>query len=110
MAETMTEDPGGNGWTKKAKAAGAFVNQVGIPSLIVLFILGITGAIAFQRIPSPFVTAREFDEHQRETRSMIPVLEKQTEVLSELKGAVQGIRCDQKPTNEERLKCFQNLR
>lgn len=110
MSEDRATLDGGNNWARSGKAVGAFVNQVGIPSLIVLFILGITGAIAFQRIPSPFVTSLEFQAHQIETRSMLPVLQEQTEVLQEMKGALQGIRCDQKPTNEERLRCFQHLR
>ena len=97
----------------KTKAVAIFINQVGIPSLIVLTLMSLIAATWMGKIPSPMVTSAAFEDHVRRADerhdAIVRNSEAQVDVLKEMKTALKGINCDLKHTDAARLACFKEL-
>jgi len=103
----------GNGWTARAKVAGDFINRVGLPSVIVIFLLVIVAAIIFGKVESPVVTKSQFKEAESYNRqvheALIDDARAQTKATQETAIVLRAISCELKHSDTERLKCFRSI-
>lgn len=103
---------GTNGWSAKAKAAGLFINQVGIPAVIILFFLIMLGAVVFGKVDPPVVTRGQFkDAMERNIEMHNAIIENaqaNTKAVEKSTAVLQRISCEMKRTDAERLKCFRD--
>ena len=97
----------------KTKAIAIFINQVGIPSLIVVVFVGLIAGTWMGKIPSPVVTSSDFADHVRRSDerhdAIVRNSDAQVEVLRETKTVLKGISCDLKPSDKERILCFKTI-
>lgn len=97
----------------RTKAIAIFINQVGIPSIIILVFVGLITATWMGKIPSPVVTSTDFNNHIIRTEerhdAIIRNTDAQVEVLRETKTVLKSISCELKPTDRERVECFKEM-
>lgn len=118
MSDTMTDSQASSNehiqqMISKTKAVAIFINQVGIPSLIVIVFVGLIAGTWMGKIPSPVVTSAAFEDHVRRSDerhdAIVRNSDAQVEVLRETKTVLKGISCDLKPTDKERILCFKEM-
>ncbi len=116
MGDDATEANGngnGNGWTGKAKAAGTFINQVGIPSLIILFVLWYLGMVMVGRAEWPIVTKKQFTDAQTQNMELhtaiIENARANTKAVEKSTNVLQRLDCEHKPSKDEKLDCFRDI-
>lgn len=100
-------------WKEKLRMAREFISNVGIPSILVLGFAGLTGATWLGYLEPPWKDSASKTEHQQlqqEFQSAVQAMtqshEAQTQVLQQAVGVLKEMRCDLKPTDEQRIKCF----
>ena len=102
-----------NGWMEKAKAAGLFINQVGIPAVIILFFLIALGAMIFGKVDVPVVTKAQFKEAMERNIEMHTAIVENaranTKALERTSDALGKVVCEIKPKDVEKLACFRDL-
>jgi hypothetical protein len=103
----------GNGWMSKARAAGIFINQVGIPAVIILFFLIVLGAVVFGKVDSPVVTRGQFKDAMERNiemhRAIIETAEANTSAAEKTAKVLDRINCELKHADIEKLKCFRDI-
>lgn len=114
MSETTHDQ---SGIITKVRVVETFISKVGIPSLIVLVILGSSVATFFGYADPPVVTKSSFQSHvlanDQIHDAMIKNSTANTEALrqitAELRELRLGMKCDRKPNDREKLRCYQEL-
>lgn len=101
-------------WVAKAKAIGEIVSKVGIPTIFTLAMIGLGVGITMGKIDNPFVSARQFEDHQKSFFERQQWLEdahkQQTDKLSSMVDLLSEIRCDGKFSDKERLACYKAMK
>jgi peroxiredoxin family protein len=109
-----------SGWVNKAKVLIMLVNQVGIPSLIILFFFTFVGLTWLGKIPSPFVGKHDvdalqikLDEHSAKNteahKSIMDQGRQNVEVLQEVKQSLKTVNCSMQTPDISKIKCFEKL-
>ena len=101
----------------KARELEKFISKVGIPSLIVLVILGVIVSMLVGYVDSPLITKSAFQSHiltnDQIHDAMIKNSTANTEALrqitSELRELRLGMNCDRKRTDADKLRCYQSM-
>lgn len=103
-------------WKEKMRMAREFISNVGIPAILILGFSGLMGATWLGYLEPPWKDHVSNDEHQRiqqelkvAVETMTHSHEAQTQVLHQAVGVLREMRCDLKPTNEARVRCFRNV-
>lgn len=102
-------------WKEKMRMAREFINNVGIPSILILGFSGLMGATWLGYLEPPWRdgTNAEHQHIQQELRIAVETMthshEAQTQVLQQAVAVLKEMRCDLKPTNEARIRCFRNV-
>jgi len=113
MGQPSQENPASSAMAMKAKTIGIFINQVGLPTLIILVFVGLIASTWAGKVPSPIVTSSEFRDHvirsDQRHDEIVRNSNAQIEVLKEMKNALRGINCDLKPSDRERITCFKDM-
>jgi len=95
-------------WKEKLKLVREFISNVGVPSILVIGFATITAGMYLGYVPSPSDSGHT--QIQRDLQiavtSMTASHEAQTEVLKQSVAVLREMRCDMKPTNQERVRCF----
>lgn len=112
MAETV-ETP----ILTKVRILETFIVRVGVPTLIVLVLIGVTIGSLLGYIDPPMVTKSAFDTHMLTNdqihSAMIKNSTANTEALQQITAELRelrlGMKCDRKPNDREKLRCYQEL-
>ena len=112
MAEATDAVKNGNGgsWSDKAKAAGLFINQVGIPAVIILSLLTYVGAVLVGKVDSPVVTKQQFQDAMTRNLDMhnaiIENARANTKAVEKATRSLERMECKSKPSKDDQLKCL----
>ena len=95
-------------WKEKLKLVREFISNVGVPAILVIGFAGISAGTYLGYVPSPSDTEHERIQQDLKVavESMTKSHEAQTEVLRQSVSVLREIRCDMKPTDTERVRCF----
>jgi len=100
-------------WKEKMRMAREFISNVGVPTILILGFSSLMGATWLGYLEPPWRDHSSSTEHQqlqqefkKAVEAMTASHEAQTQVLRESVGVLREMRCDLKPTDEARIKCF----
>ena len=97
----------------KLKEVGQFVTQIGVPSVIVLVLLGLAVGSWFGYFENPLVTKGMFEEYKGRNEQLHAQVKdavtEHGEQLEDVRKAIRGLRCELRPTPERRAWCFSKL-
>ena len=100
-------------WKEKLRMTREFISNVGIPAILILGFSGLIGATWLGYLEPPWKDGASGSEHrqlqhefQLAVKAMTDSHEAQTQVLQQAVGVLKEMRCDMKPTDEQRVKCF----
>lgn len=114
MAESSTSN---EAMITRARVLETFISKVGIPSLIILVILGVVVSMLVGYVDSPLITKSAFQSHiltnDQIHDAMIKNSTANTEALrqitSELRELRLGMNCDRKASDRDKLRCYQDI-
>lgn len=102
---------------KRVQIVETFISRVGLPSLIVLVLLGVIVAMLFGYADPPVVTKSAFHSHMLTNDQIHDAMIKNStantqallQITSELKEMRLGIKCDRKRNDTDKLRCYQEI-
>ena len=113
MSQVGQEGGAGSAMAMKAKMVGIFINQVGVPTFIIIVFVGLIASTWVGKVPSPIVTSSDFHDHvirsDQRHDEMVRNSNAQIEVLKEMKTVLRGINCDLKQSDRERVVCYKEM-
>lgn len=109
----IDEQPKPSPTLERAMAFGRFINEVGLPSVVVMVIVGVSTSILMGWTPSPWVSKDDFRLHVTTNdtmhASMLQQSSQNTEALKAITEAMQAMNCDNKKADLDKLKCFRRM-
>lgn len=95
-----------NPYLQKAMIIGRLVNQVGLPSVVIIVMLTWFTAVVFAWVPTPWVSKSEFVMHVEVTQSMLEQAKANTMATKQMVEAIRAMNCELKVN---KLACYRSL-
>ena len=95
-------------WKEKLKTIREFISNVGVPAILVIGFAVVSAGTYLGYIPQPSDNEHQKIQHdlQLAVEAMTKSHEAQTNVLQQTVAVLKEMRCDLKPTDQQRVKCF----